>query len=188
MGWEGTGKARKGAQRQGEAFTTQIFFKSTIMQTTKYPLDFDALDKGSVIPQSKIEEVLGMKADHPDLWKKKLRLKERVEGEISFRCGVEVTIKDDHGDLVILTDGQASIYNFTWEVRHIRAAMRSHNRLLAVDSRNLTPDELVEHRKRVEISSKYAQALHTTTRSIVDSSNGRLPLPLPAIAVPRRVI
>jgi hypothetical protein len=156
------------------------------MEISKYPLDFDQLSKGSTIPQSQIEEVLGMKADDPRYWKAVLTLRDRIRKELSQR-GLCVTIKQSAGDLVILTDAEASIYNYTWASRHLSGYMRSHEQLLNVDRKNLSISEKTEHSKRIEVSSKYAQALVTTTRSI-HSSNNQTSLPLPTIEPRKRVI
>ena len=157
------------------------------MEVIKFPLDFDTLDKGSVIPQSKIEEILGKKANEPGYQFELLELRNRILSELAHR-GKKVAIKQDHGDLVILNDGEASVYLFTWEIRHLRGYMRKHDTLLAVDSTKLSLDEKVEHRKRIEISSKYAQTLSTTTRTIMESPSGRMTLPLPATTPKKRVI
>ncbi len=156
------------------------------MDVTKYPLDFDALSKGSTIPQSKIEEILGLSADNPGYWKGLLSLRDRVIKELEQR-NLDVTIKQDNGDLIILTDSEASIYNYAWASRHLSGYMRSHNRLLAVDVKNLSIPETAEHRKRVEVSSKYAQTLTQTTRTI-SASCDRNNLPLPVLEPKRRVV
>jgi hypothetical protein len=156
------------------------------MDVTKYPLDFDALGKGSTIPQSKIEEILGLKADDPGYWKGLLSLRDRIVKELEHRK-LEVTVKQDNGDLVILTDSESSIYNYAWAGRHLSGYMRSHNRLLAVDVKNLSIPETAEHRKRVEVSSKYAQSLTQTTRTI-HASRDRDSLPLPVLEPKRRIV
>ena len=156
------------------------------MDVTKYPLDFDALTKGSTIPQSEIEEILGLEANSPGYWKGLLTLRDRITKELEYR-NLKVTIRQDNGDLVILTDSEASIYNYAWGGQYLSRYARTHDRLLSVDVKNLSVPEASEHRKRVEISSKYAQALVKTTRTI-NASCDRNNLPLPVLEPKRRVI
>lgn len=145
--------------------------------TKQFALDITQLDKGTIIPVKTIEQIVGMESTHPDFWKKKLKLKTFIERNLRER-NICVTIRECNENLEILLDEEATAYNFTWFRRHINSALACHQRLMEVDTRNLSYDSTIEHRRRVEVSSFIVQGINNRVRKI-SSEYDRHTMPVP---------
>lgn len=110
------------------------------MIASKYPVDIEALAKGSAIPAEYLEDAYGMRRETDAFRLKLLALKEKIESEKAGR-GEPVTVVAERGGLRILTDSEAATYNPQRFRAGLSAARRSHSRTMAVDAENLTSDE-----------------------------------------------
>jgi len=74
----------------------------------KYPLDFDALEKGDDIPAEKIREIIKHPPGTDEYRFALMALQERTTNELSER-GLEVVIVQRKGALHVCTDKEASV-------------------------------------------------------------------------------
>lgn len=146
------------------------------MISNQFALDISQINKGTVIPVETIEQVVGMESTHVDFWKKKLQLKAFIERSLRAQ-NVYATIRECNGCLEVLLDEEATAYNFNWFRRHVNAALASHQRLLEVDTRNLSSDAKIEHRRRVEMSSFIVQGINDKVKQISVDYPTALPVP-----------
>lgn len=133
----------------------------------KHPVDYDNLSKGDIIPQSLIEEILGVSSINPSYRLKTIGLRNLIEREMYFR-GNPVTIVCLLNNLKILTDEESSIYNFKQGLSYLSRFQSRHEHILStVDISNLGQAEKVKHLRRVEISSRFAFAINHPAKMIM---------------------
>ena len=147
------------------------------MSTTvqKYPLDFDALKKGDVISVEQQEDIFKIKAANDAFAFKSLALRQRIEKELALR-GLPVTVRHDHGALVICTDPDASAYNDRMRGKTLRAFGRAHRRNLAVDRSKLDSPGLETHdRKNGIYGAVLAAALKVRRRMVLKAAERQTP-------------
>ncbi len=105
-----------------------------------------------------------------------LRIRSYIEKRLAAR-GLVVTIKAEGDTLRILTDPEASEYNYRREA-NARASMgRSLVRQLGVDPRNLTQAQQREHERRVYIQSRTLQATRSSRRAALSPSTHERTVP-----------
>lgn len=131
----------------------------------KYPLDFDNLNKGDTIYQSRLEDILQMDSSNPRYNLKVLRLCKHIEFQMRSR-GKPVTVCQRLGDLVVLDDVSASTYNYRAVNIGIRRISRGYQRLIEVNQKNLNYDQRVVHIRRLENTSKVIQSLSQCAKII----------------------
>lgn len=141
-------------------------------ETQKYPLDFAALKKGDVISQEKLVEIIGLEPTDPRYRIEVLKLRHHIEFTLATQ-NYWVTIKEDSGNLCILTDGESAVYNDKQFKNNINRALRSYDRLLRVDNNNLTMSEQKRHFRNLETNGKVIQAISSTTKSVKLESSRR---------------
>jgi len=78
-----------------------------------------------------------------------------------------VTIKVEQGGIRFLTDSEASNYNHNYFGRHISALFRNHKKMLSVDQRNLSKNEVVQHKRRLEVQSVFLTGIKDAARSVL---------------------
>lgn len=127
---------------------------------TPYPLDFDALDKGSVITQDEIEEAVGLKADenYKAFRLATLGLYIQIERELRRR-GLNVTLAQRGESIHILTDAQASEANQVRFARGLVGLARHHRRMGGVDMEELTDAQRAAHERNVLFQGMYITAI-----------------------------
>lgn len=135
------------------------------MAVQLYPLDFESLQKGDVIPVEKVEEIARVKRDHPRFNFAALHLAKRIETELADR-GRAVTVRSEHGALVICTDEDASNYNERRVKAQARGMGRSVRRMVSVDRTNLSTERLPVHDRKVEIYGKMYSAMTRVRRQL----------------------
>lgn len=113
-----------------------------------FPLDYERLQKGSRVPEAEVRRIIGRVRDDRQFRLEFLKLRARVEKALLER-GRPATICEDHGDLVVLTDVQASEYNHRQTGYGLRHAFRSNERLRRVDPNQLTEGQRALHEQRV---------------------------------------
>jgi hypothetical protein len=136
-----------------------------MMETRRYPLDFDALTKGSVIRLPEIEQALGATRDTEGFGLAVLRLRGRIEEEMEER-GTPATVCVRDGDLHILSDEDAAEYNPAQFSAGLRRAVRSHRRLLQVDAGQLSPLARSRFDRRAEVQGKILQSVARARREL----------------------
>jgi len=127
------------------------------MQNTKrYPLNFENLKKGDVITEDQLVEILKEPKESVKFWSKKLALRMEIMDRLA-EMGNPVTVKETKGDLVILTDLEASTYNNRMFTNTVRQLVRTHNRSCQVDDSDFGEDERKRHRRMIEINGRTIQ-------------------------------
>ena len=129
------------------------------MDATKWPLDFDALQKGDYISMMTVQEFAGCKPGS-DLYNlKRLALAAKIEDAMEAR-GVVVTIKhESDGGLRILTDLEASQRNSDLARQGIAKIGRSLRRIAGVDPTEFEEVDKRKHDHRVAlVASAYTAA------------------------------
>ena len=145
----------------------------------RHPLDYDALAKGDVLSIKDQERILGVKHTHEKFWSRALGLKIRIEKSLAER-GLFVTMKNDHDNLVVCTDPDASKYNARQVVSGLRKAVRSHRRNTMVDRSNLSADERKVHDRNLVVDGHSLATMLTQRKRLRittdDGSERKTPL------------
>jgi hypothetical protein len=118
------------------------------LETRPYPINFDALAKGSRIAPEEIERIFHLERSDKKYALRALALAERITHHFETSRGEVVTVKMDADALRILTDAEAIVYNDTEYQRGLRKSFRAHRRAVGIDVRNLDAAEVEEHRRR----------------------------------------
>lgn len=89
-----------------------------------WPLDFDALQKGDVISQERIEAIYRVKFSDADTYRLAvMKLVERIEAERS-----DLYPRTSKNTIVIMTDAEAEAYNCDRMKKHVEALQRDTRR------------------------------------------------------------
>lgn len=138
------------------------------MTTSKYPLDFDLLNKGDVITTEIIEEAMGCKSTARDFNFKMLALKALIEKATGYNVKAQ-----NYTELRILDDEEGVSYNQqTWEhglnkLRRAAAIARNVDvEQLSNVSRNLLERQMLNQ-------SRQMQALRRTRREIASEEKSK---------------
>ena len=111
---------------------------------TRYPLDFDALTKGSIVNVKTIESIVQAPRGCDKYNLGALKLAQRIEQELAAR-GLYVTVVSDHGAIRVLTDPEASEYNYKEAIRGFDAMKRRTIKLSTVTVSELNEDQTRQH-------------------------------------------
>lgn len=130
-----------------------------------YPLDFDALSKGDVIPAEKIEMITSEKRGTNEYRFKALRLSGRIQDEMRDR-GTPVTISFKGDDIVILTDQEASVHNAMLFGQWLRRLAGTHRRSCEVNVANLGPEQRIDHDRKLYEQGFFLQALSKARKEL----------------------
>jgi len=131
---------------------------------TRFPVDYDALAKGDVIPAKELSRIVGEPMRSYEYQYKITALTKEIETELWSR-GKPWTVRIRNGDIVILTDAEASDYNAERVDKMRRGIYRSHRRMMAVDVAQLTTEERALHDRNAVRSGMVVAALLATRRA-----------------------
>jgi len=149
------------------------------MNTTNFfPIDYKSLKKGDIIPINRIEEITGAKHGTSKYDFSCLKLKGRIESELR-ELGYIWTIAGVDGNLKILTDPEAAIYNHREQVAARRRQLRRFELQQHVDSAILPEDQKQQHERRLEINGRYIQSMLDTRKQLSLESYKRIVPGLP---------
>ena len=132
----------------------------------RFPLDFDAIEKGDVISQEEVEEIVGMeKEKDPEKFNLlRLQLIGQIIRELRDRDRF-YTICQKRGSICILEDKEASPYNEKSINRGVHRMAQAQRRNLAVDTTKLTEKEQQAHSKRLLVGGALVAACYAVRRS-----------------------
>lgn len=134
------------------------------MDAKRFPIDYEALNKGDVIAVAEVERLVQCPRDHRLFAMKATNLASTISLAMDD-LGRPVTIVLREGDLRVLTDDEASQYNHEMFKQFFRRMGRSLRRLAAVDVGQLDSEERGEHLRRLEVNGKtFAAAMKTRQR------------------------
>lgn len=146
------------------------------MNTERYPLDIDAIEKGSTVTVEEMERIFQIPRTDARFSLRTMGLKEFIQRGMLER-GQVVTVAIRRGALCVLRDEEASIYNDR-EARNKRLGMlRDLARLQGVDVSNIPEERRPMHERRVAVLGRYVEALRETAKVI--RSEGALPYRAP---------
>ncbi len=129
----------------------------------EYPFDTDSLDKGSRIDIATIESAYGVRFGTDDYALAALRAGAYIERRFRER-GVVVTVVQRKGEVVILTDSEASNENARQFDLKVRGAARAHFRNVGVDRSKLLEAEVGAHDRTVETQGRQLAAMRQAKR------------------------
>jgi len=135
-------------------------------KVTRFPVDFESLQKGSVLKREYLERVFMVTADHANEYRFcLLTLRDQIMKELE-KQGRPVTVIARHNDLVILTDQEAAAHNPLEFKRGARKMTRAHKRTLAVDISQLSHEEKLRWGRVVMNQGIILQSHKTAKRTI----------------------
>jgi hypothetical protein len=149
----------------------------------RFPVDYDALGKGSVIPRDRLIAIIDARPDSPSFSLKVLALRQQIKRELADR-GLIVSVALRRGDLCILADADAARYTARMHRLRRRGMIRNHREALAVDVANLNADEQAFHQHELLIAGRELAAAANARRTVRPVAHQRqgAALPVPAQA------
>jgi hypothetical protein len=121
---------------------------------TKYPLDFDVLEKGSTISREVLEEIFSISAtEDPKAYSFKLMA---LRDQIIQRTGILVRSSND--TLVLMDDEEGADYNFGTFKKGLRGIATSVFRLQLIDPDKLSASSKARFESNSRVMSGTAQA------------------------------
>ena len=146
----------------GEEFDLAADDESDVLDPQPYPLDFEGLEKGSIIPEWIVAHYAGCtpQSEPKQYDLKRLALKDKIETHFSKERGVNVFITSHQDGLRILTDVEVAPYI----ARRRRAAKRRYRRDLAaargIDLSALPDKERQTTEREIEVLGKTIQGIN----------------------------
>lgn len=126
---------------------------------SKYPLDFELLEKGAVVLVETIEEVLSVSREDVDWQFRLLELCKQCESETGYVCRTE------KGSIHVLTDLQADEYLAKETNRAVRKLRRDAKRTALIDRSEFSDGEKRISESRQRTATLTALAAHEAHRS-----------------------
>lgn len=146
------------------------------LEAIEYPIPTDHLRKGDRIERADIEHAFGVKADTKAYRLALMRAKNHVERRFLER-GEPVTIAEDDGALMILTDSEAAVYNNDAVWSYVRRAARALSRQRVVNRANLTSEQRDTHDRALEVNGRaIAAARREQRRPVLRAEERKTPL------------
>lgn len=143
------------------------------MDVRKYPVDYETVQKGDVIASERLEYLTGKKAGTNEYRLAVMAIRDSVEREL-IAIGRPMTIVLRRDEIVFLTDAEATDHcdaRFKFALRHAR---RSHVRMQAVDTSQLTDDaQRTEHANKLSRQSYYVQAITEIKKKLIAAAHKR---------------
>lgn len=122
-------------------------------EANRYPLDFENLKKGDVVPEKKIADILQLPIGSTGYQFGVIELCKTIERE-KTRLNDPVTCVQRKNQIVLLTDEEASHYNDKYFYSGLKRLKSGLMRLLNVDTNKLSAETTKEHQRRIEINGK----------------------------------
>ena len=113
-----------------------------------FPIDTDSLQKGSVISTQEIESIFDVKQSDAAFNLAALKLKTYITERFKER-GEVVTVACENSTLKILTDPEASEYNYRRVKAGVSQIAGAHQRNMGVDVTGLEPPQAAQHEKHI---------------------------------------
>lgn len=152
--------------------------KENMSQLQPWPIDYDAIQKGDIIPVDRVEKITGKKQGCSDYDFAVLKLKDRIERELHERGNVW-TLRTEKGAIKILKDEEAALYNHAEQVRARATEARRFALMQSVDVSKLSPDILKTHERNIEVDGRFIQAQMNVRKELQLESTKRTTPGLP---------
>jgi len=127
-----------------------------------YPPSFAVLTKGMEVPDEIIDCVVEDRTDPFRL----LAACNEIERYFRDVREIRVTCTCRQNKLKILTDAEASMTNARRTRARLRGVQRDHNRNLGVNMAALSPEERIEHQRRVTRQAQLLQGIRSVRWSL----------------------
>ena len=137
-----------------------------------YPLDFDALQKGDVITIDRLEAITGKQRGTQAFQLAVLSLRERIISECKDRDKF-FTVAIVKGNLRILKDDEAAVYNSRTFKMGMKRSRKSLSRLAKVDVGNLDDLQKKSHERNLIVFGKMLQAARSAQKSLAATPHQR---------------
>jgi ethanolamine utilization protein EutA (predicted chaperonin) len=124
----------------------------------RWPIDFDALQKGSFIPVEDLERAFRANRDTRVFNFKVMGLISDIRDFFKDRREQTVTVCQKDGGITVLTDEQAVSYNAAKFSEHFRKAGQAHKRTLGIDTEQLSDDGKRRHERGVILQAAMLSA------------------------------
>jgi len=144
------------------------------MNVKKYPVDFESLTKGTTIPALQLQEICG----HPiGSTKYNFFIMSLCQQIMDYKRDSDpVTVIVHLGNVQILTDSEAVIYNKNDFTRRERGMFRAHKRQLRINPASLTPEEKIIWERSVINQSYIVQSVQKAKKQIrIEASKRNTP-------------
>jgi hypothetical protein len=151
-------------------------------EATRFPLDFDALNKGDTITAKTLTDILGVRPSSARYRAKQVDLAFEIERQLKARDR-DVTARLDHDDIIIVTDQDAIAYHAKLGKKAVRQLKRALRKSLEIDRGNVDPDGLKALDRSTETLSKRVLAIsvaHKIDPQVYQRNVPRMFEPLPA--------
>lgn len=178
-GWSGPGKAWQGKDTLASAETANLTLRRNMHEATRYPIDFDAYNKGDYIPVHVLEQALGLhKQDDPEEFRLRcLDIRSGLQESFAARGAAIVAIRLRKDGIHILTDEAAVQY---WAMRAAKARRDVAHAFYGqqcVDKDKLSDSASREHRKSLRRMERDLWALKNSERLLKAEAEARAPKP-----------
>ena len=127
-------------------------------EATPYPMDFDVLEKGSVISAEDVERITGFTRAESAHGMAIMRLCTLIQDRLAERDLFVIT-KQSKGAIHVLDDPDASAHAFGEANRHMRGYHRNTRRLGTVDVSRLSETQKRDHENRIMIAARVSRAM-----------------------------
>ena len=133
----------------------------------KFEIDINDLIPGSVIDQSRCEDVIGYPRSKDKYeWQFALMQLGAYVQQLLWKDGKHWTVKTCQGEIVVLTHEEASKYNSARFDGAIRKMRRSFERMVAVDVGKLGRDMRQQHDHTISKQSRVLQSVSRANRDL----------------------
>ena len=139
---------------------------------TKAVIDYDAINKGDVIPAEALEELFGCDRESKEFAFQQMSLAGELSRELNAR-GKGVTVCSSGSQIRILSDNEALEYNSKAFRSGLSKMRKSHDRLMLIDRGNLSVEEQKTHEREVLIQGKTIQAAMSAYKGLTAPAHHR---------------
>ena len=126
-------------------------------------VNFDLLEKGSIIPVSVCEQVINCKRSDRMYSRKLLPLAGAIAGHFK-KNDIIVTVITRNDSIVILTDEEASKYNQRRFKVQLKGAKRAHYRTRGVDHSGFSYEDMERHQRDLEQQATVLTAIRLSQK------------------------
>jgi len=133
---------------------------------TRWPIDFDAIQKGDTFTPARLEEIIGATRNANHYRFSVLSLRDRIMRELELR-NRPATVAIIKGCLCVLTDEQASVYTQRQCCIKIRGHFRNLRRMRNVCIENLSAEQRKAHERSLCVEGMVAASIRKTKRALL---------------------
>lgn len=130
----------------------------------KDPIDFDAIEKGSVISRYELVKILGRCEDY-EFQYRLVGFSEYVRKELWDR-GKRYTVRIKDFTIEILSDEEASDYNVNHFAKGLQKLRKAHRQILAVDSSEFAAEQKQRHDRAIVVQAAILSGIKESRKGL----------------------